>query len=101
MADTSLMATGRAPQDQGKTIRVYRNGDFNFAGRKFVLNRRVRTWDAFLSDVTQTIKPQFGAVRQLYTPATGTRLDSLTQLEPDGVYVAGGTERFKTSTGIA
>eukprot|EP00117_Sycon_ciliatum_P041009 scpid43788/ scgid3901/ Doublecortin domain-containing protein 2; Protein RU2S len=92
MGDTSPAKRGK---DNARAVRIKRNGDSLYPGRRFVVNRRVRTLDAFLTDVTTGIRAPFGAVRQLCTPAGGTRIDSLEQLQPDKVYVACGMERFK------
>ena len=82
-----------------KSVRVFRNGDFNYTGRKFVVNSRYsRNFDAFLTQVTSGLRPQFGAVRNLYTPEHGTRVEKLDQLQSGGEYVAGGSERFRAST---
>ena len=47
------------------------------ACRRFVVNRHVRTLDSFLCDVTTGIRAPFGAVRQLRTPAGGTRVSTV------------------------
>jgi hypothetical protein len=89
----------KAVPTPAKNVRVFRNGDFNYAGRKFVVNSRYsRNFDAFLSQVTSGLRPQFGAVRNLYTPENGTRINRLEQLQSGGEYVAGGSERFRAST---
>lgn len=79
-----------------KHVTVLRNGDGNFTGRKFIVSRRrYRTFDALLSDITSNIGAPFGAVRRLYTPRGGRRIDNIEELEAGSTYVAGGSERFK------
>lgn len=92
------MAMKAAPHP-AKNVKIFRNGDFNYSGRKFVVNDRyARNFDAFLTQVTTGLRAQFGAVRNLYTPSHGTRVQKLDQLRTGGEYVAGGTEKFKSST---
>ncbi|XP_051872275.1 doublecortin domain-containing protein 2-like isoform X2 [Pristis pectinata] len=79
-----------------KSVRVYRNGDPFFAGRKFVINeRQISTFEAFLKEVTNGLEPPFGAVRNIYTPQQGHRVYQLEELDSGKQYVAGGKERFK------
>ena len=53
-----------------KNVWLYKNGDSFYKGRKFVVNRRqVNNMDSFLEYATDTLKPAFGAVRNIYTPA--------------------------------
>ena len=80
MAD---VATSAAP-----TVTIYQNGNPNFYGKKFVVNRRrVRTLDAFLDNVTVDIKSS-KAVRRLCTPQGTHEVNSLETLEHGGRYVA-------------
>ncbi|XP_072139659.1 uncharacterized protein [Mobula birostris] len=79
-----------------KSVRVYRNGDPFFAGRKFVINQRhISTFEAFLKEVTNGLEPPFGAVRNIYTPQQGHRIYHLEELDSGKQYVAGGKEKFK------
>ncbi|XP_059801415.1 doublecortin domain-containing protein 2-like isoform X1 [Hypanus sabinus] len=79
-----------------KRVRVYRNGDPFFAGRKFVINERhISTFEAFLKEVTNGLEPPFGAVRNIYTPQQGHRIYHLEELDSGKQYVAGGKEKFK------
>ncbi|XP_078056832.1 doublecortin domain-containing protein 2-like [Mustelus asterias] len=79
-----------------KCVRVYRNGDPFYAGRKFVINeRQISTFEAFLKEVTSGLEAPFGAVRNIYTPQQGHRVYQLEELDTGKQYVAGGKERFK------
>ncbi|XP_078391866.1 doublecortin domain-containing protein 2-like [Cetorhinus maximus] len=79
-----------------KCVRVYRNGDPFYAGRKFVINeRQISTFEAFLKEVTNGLEAPFGAVRNIYTPQQGHRVYQLEELDTGKQYVAGGKERFK------
>ncbi|KAM9341525.1 doublecortin domain-containing protein 2 [Symphorus nematophorus] len=79
-----------------KTIIVFRNGDAFFPGRKVVVNpRQVTTFDILLTALTGGIEAPFGAVRRLYTPREGHRVQRLGELKHGSVYVAAGNEQFK------
>ncbi|XP_041039940.1 doublecortin domain-containing protein 2-like [Carcharodon carcharias] len=79
-----------------KCVRVYRNGDPFYGGRKFVINeRQISTFEAFLKEVTNGLEAPFGAVRNIYTPQQGHRVYQLEELDTGKQYVAGGKERFK------
>nr|XP_046268523.1 doublecortin domain-containing protein 2 isoform X5 [Scatophagus argus] len=79
-----------------KTIIVYRNGDAFFPGKKVVVNlRQVATFDNLLASLTRGIEAPFGAVRRLYTPTEGRRVQRLDDLKHGSVYVAAGNEQFK------
>jgi len=51
--------------------------------------------DNFFKLATDCIKPNFGAVRNLYTPNGGTRIKSYEEIESGKSYVAGGCENFR------
>uniref|UniRef100_UPI0037E7C573 doublecortin domain-containing protein 2C n=1 Tax=Semicossyphus pulcher TaxID=241346 RepID=UPI0037E7C573 len=79
-----------------KTVIVYRNGDAFFPGRKVVVNpRQVNNLDSLLSSLTRGIEAPFGAVRKLYTPREGHKVQCLEDLQHGSVYVAAGNEHFK------
>ncbi|XP_044023326.1 doublecortin domain-containing protein 2 isoform X2 [Siniperca chuatsi] len=79
-----------------KTIIVYRNGDGFFPGRKIVVNpRQVSTFENLLTYLTRGIEAPFGAVRKLYTPREGHKVQHLDDLKHGSVYVAAGNEQFK------
>ena len=82
-------------QNRAKRFKLYKNGDKQFLGKEFVLNRRrIRTWDAFLPAVTSDTRCA-EAVRSIRTPVGGTRIQNLDQLEDSSNYVAVGMGRFK------
>uniref|UniRef100_A0AAQ5Z2X1 Doublecortin domain-containing protein n=1 Tax=Amphiprion ocellaris TaxID=80972 RepID=A0AAQ5Z2X1_AMPOC len=80
---------GRGDLPPTKTIIVYRNGDAFFPGRKLVVNpRQLSTFDSFLTFLTRAIEAPFGAVRRLYTPRQGHRVQHMDDLKHGSVYVA-------------
>uniref|UniRef100_A0A3P8U0X1 Si:dkey-25g12.4 n=1 Tax=Amphiprion percula TaxID=161767 RepID=A0A3P8U0X1_AMPPE len=89
-----MAAVGDLPPT--KTIIVYRNGDAFCPGRKLVVNpRQLSTFDSFLTFLTRAIEAPFGAVRRLYTPRQGHRVQHMDDLKHGSVYVAAGNEHFK------
>ena len=79
-----------------KHVTVIKNGDARHQGTKFIVNRkRYRTFESLLADITSHISPSFGAVRQLYTPTSGRKIESIEELDSGGTYIASGFERFK------
>ncbi|KAM8826346.1 doublecortin domain-containing protein 2-like [Synchiropus picturatus] len=79
-----------------KSVFMFRNGDPYYEARRIVINqRRVCTFETLLRDVTGGIQAPFGAVRNIYTPTGGHRVECLEALRSGERYVAAGRERFK------
>ncbi|XP_059195653.1 doublecortin domain-containing protein 2-like [Centropristis striata] len=79
-----------------KNVFMYRNGDPYFEARRIVINqKRVSNFETLLREVTGGIQPPFGAVRNIYTPRGGHKVDCLESLQSGEQYVAAGRERFK------
>lgn len=71
----------------GTPIKVYKNGDPWFPGKRVVVNQRQHpTFESFLNYLTSTLKED-RAVRRLYTPDHGTRITDYDQIKPENVYV--------------
>ncbi|XP_052002452.1 doublecortin domain-containing protein 2-like [Xyrauchen texanus] len=83
-------------QPEVKNIYFFRNGDPYYKPRRLVINaKRVSTFDTLLREVTGGVQAQFGAVRNIYTPKGGHRVDSMEHLRSGEQYVAAGREKFK------
>nr|XP_057909268.1 doublecortin domain-containing protein 2-like [Doryrhamphus excisus] len=79
-----------------KNVFMYRNGDPYYEARRIVINqKRVCNFETLLREVTGGVKAPFGAVRNIYTPRGGHRVDCLDGLRSGEQYVAAGRERFK------
>uniref|UniRef100_A0A668AJT3 Doublecortin domain-containing protein 2 n=1 Tax=Myripristis murdjan TaxID=586833 RepID=A0A668AJT3_9TELE len=79
-----------------KNIFMYRNGDPYYEARRIVINqKRVCNFDTLLREVTGGVQPPFGAVRNIYTPRGGHKVDCLESLQSGEQYVAAGREKFK------
>ena len=73
---------------RGIPIKVYKNKDQFFPGKRVVVNQRKQpTFDSFMQELTYRLRlPR--AVRCLYTPEHGTRVRAYDQIDPDKEYVA-------------
>ncbi|XP_071368841.1 doublecortin domain-containing protein 2-like [Centroberyx affinis] len=79
-----------------KNIFMYRNGDPYYEARRLVINqKRVCNFETLLREVTGGVQPSFGAVRNIYTPRGGHKVDCLESLQSGEQYVAAGREKFK------
>ncbi|XP_028837870.1 doublecortin domain-containing protein 2-like [Denticeps clupeoides] len=79
-----------------KNVFLFRNGDPHYEARRLVINeKRVSNFETFLREVTSGVRAPFGAVRNIYTPRAGHRVDQLDLLRSGEQYVAAGQERFK------
>ncbi|XP_039974549.1 doublecortin domain-containing protein 2-like [Xiphias gladius] len=79
-----------------KNIFMFRNGDPYYEARRIVINqKRVSNFETLLREVTGGIQAPFGAVRNIYTPRGGHKVDCLESLRSGEQYVAAGRERFK------
>ncbi|XP_042320464.1 doublecortin domain-containing protein 2 isoform X2 [Sceloporus undulatus] len=95
MSSSSAKPT-RLSQPVVKSVMVYRNGDPFFPGRRVVIHeKKVSNFDVFLKEVTGGVNASFGAVRNIYTPHGGHRIQQLDEIQSGEHYVAGGQEAFK------
>uniref|UniRef100_A0A3P9JUI9 Doublecortin domain-containing protein 2 n=1 Tax=Oryzias latipes TaxID=8090 RepID=A0A3P9JUI9_ORYLA len=79
-----------------KNIFMFRNGDPYYEARRIVVNeKRVCNFETLLREVTGGIQAPFGAVRTIYTPRGGHKVDCMESLQSGEQYVAAGRERFK------
>ncbi|CAL8248552.1 unnamed protein product [Lota lota] len=79
-----------------KNIFMYRNGDPYYDARRIVINeKRVCNFETLLREVTGGVQAPFGAVRNIYTPRGGHKVECLDHLQSGEQYVAAGKEKFK------
>ncbi|XP_028391743.1 doublecortin domain-containing protein 2C-like isoform X2 [Dendronephthya gigantea] len=75
-------------------ITVYTNGN-KYDAKRFIFNPKyVRTFDAFLDQITMQTNATC-AVRKIYTPHGSRRVGALANIEPGGHYVAVSQGNFK------
>ena len=93
MNATETMATYEAKT--AKKVFLYKNGSLHARPKCMVVNdRQIRDFSTFLSRVTSGIRAPV-AVRNIYTPSEGHRVQKLADLQSGHYYVAGGSENFK------
>ena len=86
---TSLMAF------EPMVARFVKNGDKFFEGVQLNISpRAIRSWEVLLAELSSRIDLPAG-VRKIFTPESGHRVNSLSELEHQKVYVCASTERFK------
>ena len=82
--------------ERGRAVRLMKNGDPFFTGRPFMINqKKYPLLDVFLDDASKALSANFGAVRCIYTPKHGRRIQDISDFEDHHTYVAAGGERFK------
>ena len=52
--------------------------------KRILVRNNIRDVDHLMMTMTNRLQPDVGAIRNLYTPAGGTQVTSLDQLNPDG-----------------
>ena len=78
-----------------KVVRFYKNGDRNFRGSHVTVTpRRFRNFDNLLNELTRITNLAQGA-RYIFTPDSGSRVDSLDQLSDGKSYVCGSHPKLK------
>ncbi len=78
-----------------KKVYLYRNGATNADPKLIVVNdRQIRDFSTFLTRVTSGLRAPV-AVRNIYTPGGGHKVQTLDDLRSGHYYVAGGGEHFK------
>ncbi|KAM4568226.1 uncharacterized protein V3H82_012460 [Fundulus diaphanus] len=79
-----------------KNVFMFRNGDPFYEARRIVINeKRVSNFETLLREVTGGVQAPFGAVRNIYTPRGGHKVERLENLQSGEQYVAAGKEKFK------
>ncbi|XP_050705832.1 doublecortin domain-containing protein 2-like [Eriocheir sinensis] len=96
MAREGLPATARHLNlPRGKRIVLYRSGDKFYPGAPFTVNPRyIKSVNDLLADATEKVDAVWGAVRSIHTPNTGTKVNTLEAINPQGSYVAAGVKGF-------
>lgn len=94
--NNQLPVIWRAKPDPVLHLRLYRNGDEFFPGKQVTVNRRqFRTFESWLTDLSNTMRLEKGAIRRVYTPNHGTRCDDFQDFAEGQSLVVAGQERFK------
>ncbi|XP_027005624.2 doublecortin domain-containing protein 2 [Tachysurus fulvidraco] len=79
-----------------RSIFVYKNGDAHMEARRVLIHeKRVCDFETLLREVTGRVRAPFGAVRSIYTPRAGHRVETLEHVRHGEQYVAAGKEKFK------
>lgn len=80
-----------------KWISVIETDGFNTVKKKHLVRlNQTRDIDRLKSDLTSSLQPVIGPVRHIYTPAGGTEVISLDQIQKDKEYLAGvGNQNFR------
>ncbi|GFS14668.1 doublecortin domain-containing protein 2B [Elysia marginata] len=82
--------------DHGIHLRLYKNGDQHYPGKEVTLNKKqFRTFEAWLSDLSNSMKLRNGAIWRVYTPTHGTRKADFDDFQDGQQLVVAGQERFK------
>lgn len=77
-------------------VRVHVNNDKFEPGKKMtVASNKIKTFENFLQECTERLKPPFGAARRLYTARGRHRVQKLDELTEDSIYVITGYEKYK------
>lgn len=77
-------------------VRVHANNNQFEPGKVMTIAmNKIKTFENFLEECTDKLKPPFGAARRLYTPSGRRRIQQLDQLHEDSIYVITGNEAFK------
>ena len=80
----------------GRRLVVINNGDKLSRGRPVLLNeKKGKTWEGILADITDKVRPSFGQIKRVFTPTKGTEVTEMEHLEPNGVYVISGADKFQ------
>ncbi|KAI8904878.1 hypothetical protein EDD86DRAFT_194666, partial [Gorgonomyces haynaldii] len=78
-----------------RKIRIYKNGDEYFMGKRIILNERIyRSYEQFILSMSKEIDLKSGAVRRIYD-MNGKQMRALEELENGCFYVASSGEPFK------
>lgn len=79
-----------------KQITVFINGK-KYEGKKVLVS--ASKWHHILSEITSKLQPDFGPVKKLYSSDSGITLNSFSELENDGAYVASNNKKFQLVEG--
>ena len=92
MNGTDVMASYQAKT--AKRVYLYKNGQFSQPKCMVVNDRQIRDFGTFLNRVTSGLRAPV-AVRNIYTPSGGHKVNTLEEIQSGHYYVAGGNEQFK------
>ncbi|KAL3888012.1 hypothetical protein ACJMK2_000396 [Sinanodonta woodiana] len=76
-------------------VKLYRNNDTFFPPKEITIQQKHMNFDKFLTLCTDSVKPVFGAVRNIYTPMGRHRITKVDELKDGEAYVVAGNEKFR------
>lgn len=81
---------------KAKQITVFINGQ-KYAAKKVLVS--ATKWHHVLSEITCKLQPDFGPIKKLYSSESGITLNSFSELENEGAYVASNNKKFQLVEG--
>lgn len=90
MLNSNLNDLAEPQYGRGKRIRFWKNGDPHSICYQMYINPNLfRSWNSILAYLTDYIRPEFGAIRNVFCLNTGKAVCCFDQLDPKEKYVVG------------
>ena len=77
-----------------KVVTFLKNGDPSYSKTLQLTSHRYQRFDDLLQDLDKALNLPYG-VRRVFTPDHASRVESINNLEDQGVYICAGFEKFK------